>query len=203
MSLEMWLTFVVAATVILLIPGPTILFVVTQSLTHGRRATLPLVAGVGAGDLVCIALSLVGLSAILAVSATLFTVLKMAGALYLVWLGIGMLRKERLIEDIPVAAPPSKHLFSRVLTVTALNPKGIIFNSAFMPQFVSPEGDTVTQLSILAATFLLLAMLNALAYSLLASKIAGWFSRSSRQRWLSVSGGLALIGAGAVTAATK
>lgn len=203
MTMEMWLAFVVTATVVLMIPGPTILLVVTQSLSHGRRATFPLVAGVGAGTLLSILMSLLGLSAILAVSVVLFTALKLAGALYLVWLGIGMLRAKRLIGDIPVSAPASKHLFSRVLAVTAFNPKGIVFNSAFMPQFVSPEGDAFIQLAILAITFLVLAMLNALAYSLLASNIAGWFSRSNRQRWLSVSGGLALIGAGAVTAATK
>jgi threonine/homoserine/homoserine lactone efflux protein len=90
MAPETWIAFVAASAALLVVPGPTILLVIGQSLGAGRRNALPLVAGVAAGDFVAMSLSLAGLGAVLAASATLFTVLKWAGAAYLVWLGIAL-----------------------------------------------------------------------------------------------------------------
>lgn len=205
MTIEMWMAFVVTASIILMIPGPTILYVVMQSLANGRKSTIPLVAGVVAGDLTCITLSLVGLSALLATSATLFTLLKLVGAVYLIWLGINMLRTGWKSCELSKGSPNTSHkrLFAKVLAVAAMNPKGIIFYSAFMPQFANPSNSILPQLLLLALTFLLLAALNALFYSLLASKVFWFFDLPSRQRWFNYTGGVALVGAGAITASAK
>src|SRR5689334_8088684 len=101
MSLETWTAFVLASVVLLAIPGPTILLVIGQSLGAGRRNALPLVAGVALGDLTAMTLSLAGLGALLAASATAFTVLKWVGAAYLVWLGLSLWR-----APVTTEAPP-------------------------------------------------------------------------------------------------
>ena len=129
MAIDMWLTFVITATVILAIPGPTIIYVITQSLTHGKKATLPLATGVSLGDATCILLSLLGLSTLLAVSSIAFTVVKLLGAGYLIYLGVSMLK-----NGIRINKPKKvnkefnpKPLFKNAFAITSLNPKGIIF----------------------------------------------------------------------------
>lgn len=205
MTIEVWATFVISAFIILMIPGPTIMFVVTQTLAHGRKATIPLVAGVVAGDFLCITLSLLGLSALLAASSFLFALLKYAGAAYLIWLGIDMLRKGVKEASLSVAKQvvSQNRLFTHVMAVSALNPKGVMFYSAFMPQFVNPSAHVTTQLIILAFTFLGMAVVNALFYSVLANRASKYFSAPSKKRWFNFTGGVTLIGAGALTASVR
>jgi len=205
MTTEVWIAFIATSSLILMIPGPTILFVITQSIANGRKATAPLVAGVVTGDIICMVLSLAGLSALLAVSATLFAILKFLGAAYLIYLGITMFRnRNKPSVNGHVAGPINVgELYRKTLTITALNPKGIIFFSAFMPQFINAESNPEAQLIALATTFLSLAFLNALFYSLLARKVAIFFSTSLRKKWFDITGGTALIGAGAITASAE
>lgn len=205
MTIEVWLTFVITASIILVIPGPTIIFVVGQSLVHGKKASLPLSAGVIAGDALCILLSLLGLSTLLTMFSAAFHVVKYLGAVYLVYLGLKMIRSNLKLDtqSIDVAAYDSKSIFRDVFLVNALNPKGIIFYSAFMPQFVNPQQNMLLQLSLLSATFLGLALANVVGYSLLASKTNQLFKSRKFTKIFNVTGGISLICAGVYSATLK
>ena len=197
-----WLAFSLAAAVVLAIPGPTILLVLVQSITHGPRAALPLVAGVAVGDFIAVTCSLLGLGVILAASATLFTLLKWIGAAYLIYLGVRMWRQPPQLGNLKdeSAEAPAGKLFRNACLVTALNPKGIIFFLAFVPQFVEPTGNAHFQLALMALTFLLLATLNAALYAYFAGQIRVWLRHPETLRWFQRGGGSALIGAGMLTA---
>ena len=198
MTLEVWLTFVFTAAIILVIPGPTIIYVVGQSLTHGRKAGLPLSIGVISGDTVCIILSLMGLSALLAIFSTAFLVIKYIGAAYLVYLGVRMIISNTKLnaQEVVVSTYNSKTIFREVFLVNALNPKGIVFYSAFMPQFVNPQHNMFFQFCLLAISFLFLALINVVSYSLLASKTNELFKSIKITRAFNLTGGLSLICAG-------
>ena len=198
MSFSTWLSFVVASAVLLAIPGPTILLVIGQSLGAGRRNALPLVAGVALGDLTAMTLSLAGLGALLAAWATGFSLLKWAGAAYLVYLGVKLWRAPVTQE----AAPPLKAMaaFRQAYVVTALNPKGNVFFVAFVPQFVSPSAPFLPQAAILVATFVTLAAINALAYALFAGQVSSLVRRPTVRRGFNRAGGGVLVGAGVALA---
>lgn len=200
MAWESWIAFVLASVVLLAIPGPTILLVIGQSLGAGRRNALPLVAGVALGDLTAMTLSLAGLGAVLAASATAFTVLKWAGAAYLVWLGIGLWRAPVEAEAPPPL--PARRAMRDAWLVTALNPKSIAFFVAFVPQFVAP-GAFLPQAAVLVATFVALAALNAALYAALAGRLSGAVTRPAVRRGFNRLGGTMLVGAGLATAAMR
>ncbi len=201
MAIETWLGFVAATVVMLAIPGPTILLVIGQSLGAGSRSALPLVAGVALGDLTAMTLSLAGLGALLAASATLFTVLKFAGAAYLVWLGVKLWRAPVAAE---AAAPVSARRAMRdAYVVTALNPKGIAFFVAFVPLFVDASIAFLPQAVVLVATFVGLAAVNAGIYALLASRLSGAVRRPGVRRAFNRCGGTMLVGAGVATASMR
>lgn len=193
-----WLAFCAAALAMLVIPGPTILLVIGQSLGGGARNALPLVAGVALGDLTAMSLSLAGMGALLAASSAAFTAVKWAGAAYLVWLGVRMWRA-------PVAADSAPPLTGRralreAWLVTALNPKGIVFFVAFVPQFIDAARPFAPQAALLVATFVALAAANAAAYAALASRLSGAVRRPGLRRAMNRAGGTVLIGAGLAVA---
>jgi len=198
-SFETWLAFAAASAVLLVIPGPTILTVISYSLAHGRRANVPLVAAVALGDSTALVLSLVGLGALLAASAMLFTLVKGVGGLYLVYLGIRMLRSGVALPAIGEAVPSvsTRRLFANTYVVTALNPKGIIFFVAFLPQFLRADGNVAAQLWILAVTFVVLATVNAALYAVFAASARRALSTPAAQRRFNVAGGALLTAAGA------
>lgn len=198
MELSTWLAFCAAAAVMVLIPGPTILLVIGQSLGGGLRNALPLAAGVALGDLVAMVLSLAGLGAVLAASATLFTAVKWVGAAYLIWLGVKMWRAPVTAEAAP-PLPPARAM-RQAFIVTALNPKGIVFFVAFVPQFIDAQGSFVTQAAILVATFVTIAAINAASYALLAGKLSGAVRRPSVRQMLNRAGGSVLVAAGLAVA---
>ena len=203
MSLELWITFVAASTALLLIPGPTILLVLSYALSQGRRVAIASAIGVAFGDLVAMTASLVGLGALVLASATLFTLLKWAGAIYLVFLGVQLLRSNPgrgLNTDGRIAPISAGKVFVHALTVTALNPKSIAFFLAFVPQFIQPNQPLTPQFSILIGTFVMLGGLNALAYALLADQMRTRIGKASTLRMLNRAGGSALIGMGVLTA---
>ena len=202
MTFEIWLTFVITASIIIVVPGPTNIYVVGQSLNHGKKASIPLSAGVITGDVLCISLSLLGVSALLALCSTVFAVIKYCGAAYLIYLGIKMLIENSKIKPQKSlnTSYNSKAIFKDVFLVTSLNPKGIIFYSAFMPQFVNPQQNIAIQFIILSVTFILLALLNVVGYSLLADKIRDYFKSNTFIKTFNVTGGLGLIGAGLYSA---
>lgn len=205
MPFDLWIAFVVASIALLLIPGPTVLLVLSYALSKGRAVALSSAAGVALGDFVAMTASLAGVGALVMASAQLFTVLKWAGALYLVWLGWRLLRstpstdlKARSSADIT-----AKGVFWHAAAVTALNPKSIAFFIAFVPQFLRPEAPLLPQFAILISTFVTLAALNALAYALLADKLRRAIDRPSVIIWITRAGGAALIGLGVLTATLR
>lgn len=200
--METYLAFVLASFIILVVPGPTIILVITQAVTHGRKSVVPLVAGVLLGDFSAMSLSLLGLGAVLSTSATLFSLFKWIGALYLLYLGVKMWRIPPARGKQKTTQHPNSPsaLFKSSFIVTALNPKSIAFFVAFLPQFIHAGSPTLPQLFILGSTFLTLATINAALYGLFAGHLSTFMKKSKVQRWFNRSGGTALIGAGLLTA---
>lgn len=206
MPFDQWFAFAAATAVLLAIPGPTVLLVVAYSLTHGRRAAVATVAGVGLGDFVAMTASLAGLGVLLAASAELFTALRWIGAAYLVWLGIKLWRAPLAALPGETAEEPPlrrRRLFLHAFAVTALNPKGIVFFVAFLPQFLDPAAPLLPQFALFEVTFVGLGIANALAYALLASAARRAIRRPAVQRAVNRTGGGLLIGAGVLTAAWR
>ncbi|MEO1493811.1 MAG: LysE family translocator [Pseudomonadota bacterium] len=205
MALDLWLAFVAASTVLLMIPGPTVLLVLSYALTQGRRVALATVAGVALGDFIAMSASLAGLGALVLASAQLFTVLKWIGAIYLVWLGIKMLRSasSMTLDETDAGTLPPRGVFGHAAAVTALNPKSIVFFIAFVPQFVDPTAALLPQFAILITTFVGLAALNALAFALLADRLRRQIKRPAVLTWLGRAGAATLIGMGVMTAALR
>ena len=198
MSIELWLAFVGASVILLILPGPTILTVISYSVAHGRRANLPLVAAVALGDSTALVLSLLGLGALLATSALWFTLVKWAGGLYLIALGIRLLRAgaSAAMPVAPAATGSRWRLFANTYLVTALNPKGIVFFVAFLPQFINPQASVAPQLWLLAITFVVLAVLNATLYAMFAASARRLLASATAQRRFNVAGGTLLSAAG-------
>ena len=202
MTLEMWFAFAVAASIILVIPGPTILLVIGQAVAHGRRSVFPLATGVLLGDFTAMTLSLLGLGALLSASAALFSLFKWIGSIYLIYLGIKLWRIDPGRESVAntTSDASKRSLFKSAYIVTALNPKGIAFFVAFLPQFVNPSEPVFFQLFLLGSTFLLLAVVNAALYAVFAGQLGEQMKKGRVRRWFNRCGGTALIGAGIFTA---
>jgi threonine/homoserine/homoserine lactone efflux protein len=197
MPLELWLAFTAATIVLLLIPGPTVLLVVSYALGQGWRTALPMAVGVALGDFTAMTLSMLGVGALLAASAGVFTVLKWIGAGYLVWLGIKLWRAGGALSAEPrrTGASAAKML-GHAWLVTALNPKGLTFFVAFLPQFLSAEADFLTQMAVMEATFLTLAFVNALGYAAVAARAGRLVTSPRAVGIVNKVGGSCLIGAG-------
>lgn len=201
-SVELYLAFVAATIVILVIPGPTVMLLISRGLSDGKRNVLPLVAGVALGDLTAITLSMLGLGAVLATSAALFTAVKWIGAVYLVWIGVKMIREKGGVAAAdPLAARKAR--FAQAFCVTVLNPKTIMFFIAFLPQFVSHEHPVPPQLVLLGATFTLLGVVNAYMYAALAASAGSRLTRPGFVSAIRKTGGGVLVGAGVLTAAMR
>jgi len=204
MTFEAWAAFAAATAVLLVIPGPTILLVVSYALGQGWRTALPTAIGVALGDFTAMTLSMLGVGALLATSATVFTALKWVGAAYLIWLGIKLFRAGGTLDAKPREdAVSAWKMLGHAWLVTALNPKSITFFIAFLPQFLDPKADFWTQMLIFEATFVTLAFANALGYALIASR-ARTIVKSERAIGLfNKAGGAALIGAGIAAVAIR
>ncbi len=205
MGLEMYIGFVLATILILIIPGPTIILVVSQAIVHGKRSVIPLVGGVVTGDFTAMSLSLLGVGSLLAVSAQLFNLLKWIGVFYLIYLGIRLWRSDSKVSEIDLKAPAgaARSMFKSSFIVTALNPKSIAFFIAFLPQFVDQSGSSFSQLGLLGATFLVLAGINASLYAFFAGQFNEFLQKERLRRLLNRGGGSALIGAGIITAGMR
>lgn len=202
MPIETWLAFVAASAVLLVIPGPTILLVVSYALGQGRRVAFPVAAGVALGDFTAMTLSMLGVGALLSASATLFTALKWAGAAYLVWLGIKLFRAGGKVGiEGNERAGGTGRMIAHAWLVTALNPKSLTFFIAFLPQFLDPSRDFLTQMLIFESTFLVLAAANAFGYALVATRARVALGRPALLTWVNRAGGSVLVGAGVMTVA--
>ncbi|HEV8631993.1 MAG TPA: LysE family translocator [Thermoanaerobaculia bacterium] len=172
------LAFFAAALVLLLLPGPAVLFVVTRSVQHGRRAGLVSVLGLSCGALVHLGAAVVGVSALIAASVAAFTTIKLLGAGYLLFLGIKTLvGKSSPPTAAEVTAEPTARHFLDAVVVNLFNPKTAIFSLAFLPQFVDPaRGPVGRQIAALGFLFLLLALITDGLYALAAASLRDWLA---------------------------
>ena len=204
MAPQVWLSFAVATIFLVTMPGPTILLTVSYALGQGKNTAWATVPGAIVGDFIAMTISLMGAGAVLAASATLFTGLKLIGAGYLIWMGIQMWRSKPMeINTQKVKNVTHRKIFKNTFLVTVLNPKGIIFFVAFVPQFVDPAKDTFIQFAILEATFIFLAATSVLMWALLASVMHSKFKEERTQNIVNKLSGSFLIGAGFLTLAAK
>jgi homoserine/homoserine lactone efflux protein len=201
MTLDHWLAFVAASAILLAIPGPTVLLVIAYALGHGRKAAAAIVAGVALGDFTAMTASMLGLGALLASSASAFGILRLAGAAYLVYLGVRLWLAPVEAAEARATEPTRPwRMFAHAYAVTALNPKGIVFFVAFVPQFLVAGQPLLGQIVLLEATFLVMASANALSYALVASSARGALRDPSTRRGVNRVGGSLLIGVGVLAA---
>ena len=205
MTFDLWASFTIATFILLVIPGPTILLVVSYALGQGRRTAFAMVAGVELGDLVAMSVSLMGLGAVMLASATLFTTMKWGGALYLAYIGIRMIlgARQATARIASVSGKTGKRAFRDAAMVTVLNPKSIGFFVAFVPQFVEPEQPLFVQFLIMVITFVTLGTLNALAYAMPASHLRDCLKKPHLLAWMQRMGGVVLIVMAGFTAALR
>ncbi|MEV0996957.1 LysE family translocator [Nonomuraea sp. NPDC050202] len=189
--------FCAATLGLLLVPGPAVLYIVTRSVSQGRTAGLISVLGIHTGSIVHVAAAALGISALLAASATAFTIVKYVGVAYLLWLGIRKLMQKGGGEEIVELKVQSKRrLFWEGFVVNVLNPKTAIFFLAFLPQFTDPAvGPVGPQILVFGLVWLLLGMASDGTYAMLASALAGRLRHSARaRRRLDVGSGVVYLG---------
>ncbi|MFN0042100.1 MAG: LysE family translocator [Alphaproteobacteria bacterium] len=198
--------FAGAAALLLMVPGPVVVFVVARSLDQGRGAGLVSVLGVHLASVLHVGAAALGLSALLMSSANAFTAVKLTGAAYLVYLGIRRLADgDRLIDLSALTRTPMAELFWQGFIVNLLNPKTALFFLAFLPQFVDPaRGSLAAQIGFLGFLFIVLGLISDSAYAMLAGLLRSQFARRSLalrlERYVSAS---AYLGLGALTAWAK
>jgi len=195
MSLSLYLAYVAACIVIVVVPGPTVTLTVSNALTHGTRAALINVAGSQAGVAVMIAIVLVGLTSLIETMGVWFDWLRLAGAAYLVWLGWKLLRSKGGFGGTANAPRPRGGFFLQGFLVLMSNPKALLLFGAFIPQFVDPNGNYVTQVILLGVTFMAVATAGDSAYAIVAGRARALMSER-RVRTVSRVSGAFLIGGG-------
>lgn len=201
------LAFIVAGTIIIVIPGPGVLFTIGRALTDGKRAALVSVLGHALGVQAMLALVAAGLGTLVAASAVALTIVKIGGGLYLIYIGAQAIRQRRSLRTALAAstsAQPAAH--RRVLwqgfVVGVTNPKAIIFFSAMLPQFVDrAHGSVPLQMLVLGWIFIFIALISDSAWALLAGTARDWFARSPRRlEAVGGAGGVMIMGLGASVA---
>ena len=191
--------FAAASVALLLIPGPAVLYIVTQSAEQGRSAGLASVAGIHIGTLVHILAAAIGLSALILASAVAFSVVKFAGAAYLVYLGVRKLLERGSASDAEPPRAPLRRVFARGAVVNVLNPKTALFFLAFLPQFVDTDRGAVwSQVVVLGLVFVALGLISDSVYALVGDAVGSLLRRrATAMRRVS---GTIYIGLGAVAA---
>lgn len=203
--LENLLAFALASALLIMVPGPSVLFVVGRSIALGRRAGILSVVGNTLGTVPAIVAVAFGVGALISASLVAFTLLKLAGAAYLVWLGIQAIRHR---HDHAGEAPPADasawKLLRQGFVVGATNPKAIAFFVAVLPQFVAHEaGPAWAQMLVLGLVYQAIALMSDTIWAVAAGAARTWFARSpKRMSSLSTSGGAMMIGLGGVLAVT-
>jgi len=192
--------FAAASAAFLAVPGPSVIYIVSRSLAEGRTAGIVSALGIQAGGLVHVTAATIGVSALLASSAVAFSIVKYAGAAYLIYLGIRRLlegeQPEQAVEDRRAGR---RRLFWQGVLVNSLNPKTALFFLAFLPQFVDPaRGAVAPQVLALGVLFLVLAILSDSTYALVAGSVRGWLGE--RRRTLARISGCSYVGLGVLAA---
>lgn len=203
MSIEVWISFVLASMMLCFTPGPTVFLVLGQSLNHGKKSVIPLVTGVLSGDIIAMFISFAGLGALLATSAALFSAFKWIAAGYLLYLGLNAwFTKPHThdMEELDKTQNKNGKIFKEALIVTALNPKGIIFFIAFFPLFINTNNAALPQMLILGLSFLAVSLFSASFYSIFSGYLRSKVKSIKFQKAFNKVSGSMLIGAGAFTA---
>ena len=201
MTIELWISFVFASVVLIAIPGTTNLMVMAYGFRHGKRAALYTVIGVGPGAVVAMALSYLGLGAVLAVSPRLFLFMKWVGAIYLVFMGISLWRTTPNLEEVIIEEEnlSGKQITAHAFAVSLLNPKHIIFYMAFVPQFISPDKPILQQMLLLGFMFLVLVFPINAAYALMSGTLRDFIENQRVLRIMNRTAGVMLMIAGVLT----
>ncbi len=195
------LAFAAASIVLVVIPGPNIVYILTRSVGQGRRAGVVSTLGIESGILVHIAAAAVGLSSLIATSAIAFSIVKYAGAAYLIYLGIRTLMRPSQLDPFR-SSPPERlrRVYRDAVIISVLNPKVALFFLAFLPQFVEPTAP-ISHLLVLGVVFFMIAFSLDLAYAFAGGAISAWLRRRpSRLRWQRYGAGSVYLGLGAYAA---
>lgn len=182
------LTFAVAATLLIIVPGPNVIYIITRGIDQGRRAAIASALGVQTGMLFHIGAAVLGLSALVASSEFVFNVVKYAGAAYLIGMGIAAIRAKHANLEVPEISRRASYnrLFAQGMVVNVLNPKVGLFFIAFLPQFIDPgRGSSTLQILVLGGIFVAIAVISDLVYALASGAIGAWLgarARIARQR---------------------
>ena len=205
MSWQIWFAFAAASFAIGIIPGPGVTSIIGYALSSGRRTALASVAGMAVGNALAMSLSLAGVGAILAASAMAFSLLKWAGALYLVGIGLFAIWRSRALAESSSAVPAisPRAAFLSNIAVGTFHPKTIVFFVAFAPQFIRADAPYWPQTALLIATFVGIVAATDAAYALLASRAASMMASSRAMLWFRRAGGGVLVASGLATAATR
>jgi threonine/homoserine/homoserine lactone efflux protein len=206
-SADSFLAFALASFLLVIVPGPSVLFVISRGVALGRRAALATVVGNAAGVYVQVLFVAVGLGAVISRSAVVFNVIKFAGAAYLVYLGVQAVRHRRQLStvlDVAGTYRPTRHLLREGFLVGIANPKAAVFFAAILPQFVNPDGAPAgVQMAALGLVFVLIALLSDSVWGLAAGSARAWLAASPhRLELLGGAGGLTMIGLGVGLAAS-
>jgi threonine/homoserine/homoserine lactone efflux protein len=203
MSLQVYLAFIAACIALALLPGPIVTLLIANGLRHGTRAALTNIAGVQLGLVIALTVVAVGLTSLMATMGYWFDWVRFAGAAYLVWLGVKLIRSpvEGVSADAP-PPPPRGGFFLQGVVVALSNPKLLVFFGAFLPQFMDMSKDHVSQVAVLGVTFMVIAGLTDATYALLAGRARTFFSARRTRLMSRVSGGF-MIGGGVWLALTR
>lgn len=195
MPFETYIAYILACMALVVVPGPTVTVIIANSLRYGTKAGLLNVAGTQAGVAIWLAVAVMGLGAAIEVMGVWFDVLRYAGAAYLVWLGIKLLRSKGDLAMAADRARPRGSFFLQGFVVILSNPKMLVLFGALIPPFISPNGDYARQLLFLGLTFAATAIVGDSIYALAAGQAGQWLSRS-RIRVIEVASGLCLTAGG-------
>jgi threonine/homoserine/homoserine lactone efflux protein len=196
MPIDLYLAFLLATTVLILIPGPNITLLVATSLAHGPRRALITLAGTSSAIALQLAVVALGMTSLIEALAASFAWLRWAGVVYLVWLGVRQWRAAPLaLDDLEGRAARSRTLFWQGVLVSATNPKTLLFYAAFFPQFIDPASPPGPQLALLCVTFLVVATTLDGAYALLAGRLRPWLRTRRRAQLRNRLAGSCLIAA--------
>jgi len=193
---SLYLAFIVASVLLILFPGPNVALIIASSLSDGRRGGLMTLAGVNLGLSLQLVLTVGGLGSLMLLLADWLEWLRWAGVAYLLWLGIQHWRRRTDAETTPTVQVRGRKAFARGLAVSLLNPKTMLFHAAFLPQFIDPAGDPLTQMAVLGLTFIVIAALIDGFYALAAARAARLLAIGNRRQVTDRITGSLLIGAG-------
>ncbi|WP_057466301.1 LysE family translocator [Pseudovibrio sp. POLY-S9] len=197
MAIEVWLTYVLACTILLIIPGPTVLMVSSYGISQGLRAVVASALGVSLGSILLISVALAGLGAVISTSALLYDILQYAGATYLIYLGVSMWRRKSILKDqMEIVATTRLQIFRDTFLVSAFNPKDMLFFVAFLPQFVEDTIPVIPQFILLGTTFVILGGINTMFWTSMAGSCSAMLTGGKCAKRLNRIGGTGLLSAG-------